>query len=173
MKASTQVRYAPHADDVSWAPGWIPSLCFDDGGESRDWDDLGENEFLFRHFRVDVTLEIGGVDFSRTYLPVLDFALAWASAPLALKTQDRVELMMSVEVLMYQLEREGEMICVRSNVHDGRVLISAPVLADLVDRMVEDAFSILYSHHPELHHNPYLLDLRERLASRGARWLLR
>jgi hypothetical protein len=109
------------------------------------------------------------VDFSRHYLPVLDFALAWACAPSALKTQDRVELMMSVEALMYRLEREGEVIRVRSNVHDGRVLISAPVLAELVDRMIEGAFSMLYSHHPELRHNPYLLDLRERLARRGVR----
>jgi hypothetical protein len=86
-----------------------------------------------------------------------------------LKTQDRVELMMSVEALMYRLEREGGMIRVRSNVHDGQVLISAPVLAELVDRMIESAFSMLYCHHPELPHNPYLLDLRERLASRGVR----
>jgi hypothetical protein len=169
MKAATQVRYTPHADDVSWSPDWHPLLFFDEGGESRDWDDLGENEFVFILFWVDVTLEIGGVDFSRHYLPVLDFALAWACAPSALKTQDRVELMMSVEALMYRLEREGEVIRVRSNVHDGQVLISAPVLAELVDRMIEGAFSMLYSHHPELRHNPYLLDLRERLARRGVR----
>ncbi|MEV6324216.1 hypothetical protein AB0M45_23960 [Nocardia sp. NPDC051787] len=116
---------------------------------------------------MEVTLEIGGVDFSRTYLPVLDFALVWASAPDALKTQDRLELMMSVEALMYRLDREGALICICSNVHDGQPLVSATTLADVVERMIEDAYAILYRHHPELRHNPYLLDLRERLANRG------
>jgi hypothetical protein len=165
----TQVRYAPNADDESWSPDWVPSLFFDEHGEPNGWDELGENEFVFSRFWVDVTLEIGGVDFSRHYLPVLDFALAWACAPKALQSQDRVEVMMSVEALTYRLEREGEMIRIRSNVHDGQALISATALAGVVDRMVEDAFAMLYSHHPELRHNPYLLDLRERLAGRGGR----
>ncbi|MEV6322462.1 hypothetical protein AB0M45_14900 [Nocardia sp. NPDC051787] len=157
------VRYTPHADDESWSADWAPSLFFDEHGESRDWDDLGEDEFIFSRFYVDVTLEIGGVDFSRHYLPVLDFALAWAAAPKALRTQDRVEVMMSVEALTYRLERDGDLVRVRSNVHAGQALISATALADSVDRMVDGAFSMLHRHHPELRHNPYLLVLLKRL----------
>jgi hypothetical protein len=160
----TRVRYAPHADDDSWAPDWVPSRFFGEPGELTDWNDLGENEFVFSRFYVDVTLEIGGVDFSRQYLPVLDFTLAWASAPKALEAQDIVELMMSVEVLTYRLEREDGMIRIRSNVHEGQALITPAALADLVDDMIDRAFTILYSHHPELRSNPYLLDLRQRLA---------
>jgi hypothetical protein len=69
MKAATQVRYTPHADDMSWSPDWHPSLFFDEGGESRDWDDLGENEFVFILFWVDVTLEIGGSTFRAITCP--------------------------------------------------------------------------------------------------------
>lgn len=157
----TRISYTPHAGDATWSDAWTPVT---DKGVPTAWDDLGENEFLYEDFWVDVTLVVGQVDFSRHYLPVLDFALAWASAPIVLREQDTIELFSSVEALVYKVERRGAMVTVRSNVHEGEGEIPWADLENLVDDMIERAFTILYSHHPELRTNPYLLGLRERLA---------
>lgn len=160
----TDVRYAPHPGDGSWFGEWAPVAS---GGVPIAWDDLGENEFLYEQFWADMTLVIGGVDFSRQYLPVLDFALAWASAPIVLRDKPRIDLHSSVEALTYRLAREGSTVSVLSSAHDGEAEIPWVELEDLVDQMAERAFTLLYGHHPELRTNPYLLDVRERLENLG------
>jgi hypothetical protein len=160
----TDVRYTPHQGDASWSADWEPA---NSQGAPVGWDGLGETEFLYEQFWVDVALVIGGVDFSRQYLPVLDFALAWASAPIVLRDKPGIDLASSVEALTFHVGREGSTVTVRSNAHEGEAEITWIELENLVDAMIERAFAILHGHHPELRTNPYLLELRERLANLG------
>ncbi|GAA1665504.1 hypothetical protein GCM10009830_08850 [Glycomyces endophyticus] len=162
----TDVRYTPSPDDPSWSGDWAPATP---KGVPIGWDQLGEDDFLYERFRVDVSLEVGGLFFSRRYLPVVDFALAWASAPIVLKEKPRIDMHSSVEAITYKAAREGATVTVTTNDHEGEGRIAWTELEDLVDTMIERAFTILYGHHPELRTNPYLLDLRERLAELGLR----
>ena len=164
MGGMTEVRYEPHAEDGSWSVGWTPTRSSGDSGDPGGWNSLVENDFLFYKFWADVTLMVAGVDFSRTHLPVLDFALAWAAVPTILKRQDRIDVHMSVEALTYTAVREGPQVVISSNAHGGRAVITFAEVEDLVIQMVEGAFAMLYRHHPELRRNPYLVDLTKRLA---------
>jgi hypothetical protein len=128
-----------------------------------EWEDIPEDEFIFSRFRVDATLTVAGNDFSTMYIPILDFALAWASAPIVLEMKNRVVLPMSVEALTYAVENDENHVRIFSNVHRGRVSIPRNEFNSLVDKIVGDAFELLFVRHPQLRQNHYLIDLQQRL----------
>jgi hypothetical protein len=160
---SASIRITPRREDDSWAPDWEPALTLGDDGEQTSWRDLPESEFLVFRFRADATLTVGGQDFSTTYVPVLDFALAWSWVPRALETQPLVETPMTAEGLTYRFERRGDRVEVTSDVHRGSAEIASAELAGLVDQIISDAFDLLYHAHPQLRENRYLDSVRSRI----------
>ncbi|MEU5873937.1 hypothetical protein AB0A73_20565 [Glycomyces sp. NPDC047369] len=159
----TAIRFEPRREDDSWDPSWTPSLTLGEDGETTSWEDLPESEFLAFRFRVNAVLTVAGRDFSTTYVPVLDFALAWSWVPRALAAEPRAETALTAEGLVYRFLRQQDQVHLSSNLHPATAALSLAHLTDLADDMVAKAFGLLYGAHPELRANRYLQDLGRRI----------
>jgi len=159
----TVIRFDPRHEDESWNPSWTPSLTLGEDDETTSWEDLPEAEFLAFRFRVNAVLTVAGQDFSTTYIPVLDFALAWSWVPRALADDPRAETAMTAEGLVYRFLRQQDQVGISSNLHPATASVPLPVLTELVDDMVTKAFGLLYGAHPQLRGNRYLLDVSRRI----------
>lgn len=158
------IRFTPRHEDESWSPSWSPRRTGD--GAAVSWEDLPEAEFLAYRFRADPQLTIAGRDFSTTYAALVDFALAWSWVPEGLELEPRVESALSTEALEYTFQRrgeQGELVRISSSSHPDTVTIDRADLAGLVDQIVTSAFDLLFSAHPQLRENRYLLDVRHRI----------
>jgi hypothetical protein len=159
--------------DDSWDADWVPVPRVADLGSFDGWDDMPETEFIYHRFRADVDLVIADRDFSTRANPVLDFALAWQYLPRALDGEDVIETSMSVQGLAYRVERSGDRVLVSSNFHPERrsrkdfhpytASLARAEFEELVERIVSEAFELLYEAHPQLTGNRYLNDLRARI----------
>ncbi|MEU6247563.1 hypothetical protein [Glycomyces sp. NPDC047010] len=159
----TAIRYDVRREDESWDPSWTPSLTLGEDGETTSWEDLPESEFLAFRFRVNAVLTVAGQDFSTTYIPVLDFALAWSWVPQSLTGEPRAETAMTAEGLVYRFVRQQDQVHVSSNLHPGTAAVPLGAFTELVDDMVTRAFGLLYGAHPQLRGNRYLLDVGRRI----------
>lgn len=164
------ISFVPTAGDISWTPAWIPG---ETPWQPAAIESLTQSAFLWHHFTVDVTFQIGAADLGGHAhgVAVLDFVLMLHSARIALSTERVAELGLSdrqglwcftgheaaVEVRYKQATSDGW----RYGSEIGRC--SLPEFDASVDQALASALDMIFSRQPTARLSRHL----QRLASNG------